>query len=50
MNEVRNPNNKRVFDVSDDQKTIELRVKGCLTIISAEKDGRLKWKHKTEEA
>jgi len=38
---VINLNNKRVCDISTDSKTIEIRVKDCITRITANPDGTL---------
>ena len=45
MSEVKNLNNKRVFDVSDDMKTAEIKQKECITRITANPDGTLKFTH-----
>jgi len=42
MTEVRNLKDKRVCDISDDKKVIEIVNKGCLTRITANPDGTLK--------
>lgn len=42
MKEIRNLNNKRVCDISKDQKVIEIVQQGCLTRITANPDGTLK--------
>ena len=41
MQEFQNFDNKRVCDVSDDKKTVIIRKKGCMTRITANKDGTL---------
>lgn len=41
MNEVANLDHKRVCDISTDNKVIEIRKKGCVTIITANKDWTL---------
>lgn len=41
MSEVRNLNNKRVCDVSEDRKVVEIVIKGCKTRITANPDGTL---------
>ena len=41
MLEVRNLNGKRVCDISDDSKSIEIVQKDCLTRITANPDGTL---------
>ena len=46
MKEIRNPDNKRIFDISDDNKVIFLVIKGCETKIVANPDGTLKMIHK----
>jgi hypothetical protein len=45
MEEVRNINNKRICDISKDKKVIEICLKGCLTIITANPDGTLNITH-----
>lgn len=45
MNEVRNLNNKRVCDLSTDRRVIEIRLKNCLTRITANPDGTLNVEH-----
>ena len=42
MEEVRNLNGKRVCDVSQDKKIVEIVQKDCITRISANPDGTLK--------
>ena len=42
MKEIRNSDNKRIFDISDDNKMIFLIIKGCETKIIANPDGTLK--------
>lgn len=42
MEEVRNINGKRVCDVSQDKKIVEIVQKDCLTRITANPDGTLK--------
>ena len=46
MNQVLDLNNKRVFDISDDKKIIELRLKNCITTVSANPDGTFNISHK----
>ncbi|NMA83211.1 MAG: hypothetical protein GX962_05035 [Epulopiscium sp.] len=46
MNQVLDLNNKRVFDISDDKKTLELRRKNCITTVSANPDGTFNISHK----
>lgn len=48
MKQVKNLNNKRVFDISDDKKSIIVRLKEDVTIITANADGTLKFIHKHE--
>jgi len=43
MNEVENLNLKRVCDISDDSKVVEIRKKDCVTIITANPDGTLRF-------
>ncbi|MGI6737789.1 MAG: hypothetical protein ACOX54_00050 [Christensenellales bacterium] len=50
MQEVRNINNKRICDISNDQKVIEIRLKNCLTIITANPDGTLNITHEFIES
>jgi hypothetical protein len=45
MQEVRNINNKRICDISSDKKVIEIRLKDCLTLITANTDGTLNITH-----
>lgn len=45
MEEVRNINNKRICDISKDKKVIEICLKNCLTIITANPDGTLNITH-----
>lgn len=42
MNEFRNANGKRVCDVSSDKRVAEIRLKDCITRITANPDGTLK--------
>ena len=42
IEEVRNLNGKRVCDISQDRRVIEIVQKGCLTRITANPDGMLK--------
>ena len=46
MNQVLDLNNKRVFDISDDKKTLELSQKNCITTVSANPDGTFNISHK----
>lgn len=41
MTEVRNLKNKRVCDLSEDHKVVEIVIKGCKTRITANPDGTL---------
>lgn len=45
MNSVTNLDRKRVFDISTDQKVIEIRKKDSVTRITANPDGTLKITH-----
>ena len=45
MNEVNNLDQKRVCDISDDKKVIEICKKGCVTRITVKPDGTLKITH-----
>lgn len=45
MEEIRNLNGKRVCDISNDGKVILIVVKGCITRITANADGTLKYEH-----
>ena len=42
MEEIRNLNGKRVCDMSNDRRIIEIVQKGCLTRITANPDGTLR--------
>lgn len=42
MTEIRNLNGKRVCDMSEDNRTISIVLKNCLTRITANPDGTLK--------
>jgi hypothetical protein len=42
MTEIRNLNGKRVCDKSEDSRVIEIRLKNCVTRITANPDGTLK--------
>lgn len=46
MVEVRNLDQKRVLDISEDRKEVVIRKKGCETIIRAQKDGTLAVLHR----
>lgn len=50
MEEVRNINNKRICDISKDKKVIEICLKDCLTIITANPDGTLNITHEFLES
>ena len=50
MREVRNINNKRICDISNDKKVVEIRLKDCLTIITANPDGTLNISHEFIES
>lgn len=41
MGEFRNNNGKRVCDVSEDKRIVEIRQKDCITRITANPDGTL---------
>ena len=45
MSEVKNLDKKRVCDISDDHKIVEIRLKDCITIVTANPDGTLDVKH-----
>ena len=45
MKEVMNLDQKRVFDISTDFKVAEIRKKDCVTRITANPDGTLKFTH-----
>ena len=49
MQEIRNIDNKRIFDMSDDGRVIYIRIKGCETTITANPDGTLNVTHKKIE-
>lgn len=42
MQQVKDLNNKRVCDLSEDKKTAYIRRGNCVTRITIDKDGRLK--------
>lgn len=46
--EVRNLNDKRVCDISDDRHMIIIGKGDCLTFITANADGTLRVRHKRE--
>ena len=41
MVEIKNLDNKRVFDLSEDKKTLVMQRKDCVTIVKANDDGTL---------
>ena len=45
MTEVRNINKKRVGDMSTDKQVFEIRLKDCITRITAQPDGTLAITH-----
>jgi len=45
MNQVTNLNNKRVCDLSEDKRVVEIRKGDCLTMIRANPDGTLDITH-----
>ncbi len=45
MDPVKNLDDKRVCDQSEDKKTIEIRKKGCITRITTNKDNNLRITH-----
>ena len=45
MEPVKNPNGKRICDISHDRMVVEIVQKGCLTRITASPDGTLKIEH-----
>jgi hypothetical protein len=45
MEEIRNPNGKRVADKSKDNRVVVIRLKNCDTRITANPDGTLKIEH-----
>lgn len=42
MDEIRNLSGKRVCDVSEDRRVVIIRIRDCITMISANADGTLK--------
>lgn len=48
MQEVRNTNNKRICDISNDKKIIEIYLKDCLTTITANPDGTFNITHQNK--
>jgi len=47
---LRNPNGKRVCDISQDKKAVEIKNKDFITRITANPDGSLKVEHKKQIA
>ena len=45
MSTVKNLNNKRICDISEDDKTITIKLKNCATTIRANPDGTLSVSH-----
>lgn len=45
MKTVKNLNNKRVCDISDDDRIVSIKMKDCMTYIKANPDGTLKVHH-----
>lgn len=45
MNQVRDYNNKRVLDISEDNRVVVIRKGNCNTIITANPDGTLNITH-----
>lgn len=43
---VKNLDNKRVCDISDDDRTVVIKLKDCATTIRANPDGTLRVSHK----
>ncbi len=50
MKQELNLDHKRVCDISSDQKVIKIRLKDCLTIITANPDGSLNITHERIQA
>ena len=50
MKEVRNADDKRVCDISDDGKTMVIERKGFKTIVTANSDGTLNIQHEPKAA
>ena len=48
MEQVKDLNNKRVLDISEDRKTAEIRRGDCVTRIRAKPDGTLTITHETD--
>ena len=48
MRKELNLDNKRICDISQDKKVIEIRLKDCVTRITANPDGTLNIIHKRE--
>lgn len=46
MKPIKNLNNKRVFDISDDKKVIKIRDKDCYTVITINSNGTFKYTQK----
>lgn len=49
MTKIMDINHKRVCDISDDRKTVEIRRKDCVTIIRTKPDGTLSVTHERIE-
>ena len=49
MKQIKDLNNKRVCDLSDDKKTAEIRRGDCVTVIKAKPDGTLDITHRKQD-
>ena len=49
MKQVKDLNNKRVCDISEDKKTAEIRRGDCVTVIKAKPDGTLAITHRKQD-
>lgn len=49
MNQVKNLNQKRVCDISDDRKTLFIRRGDCVTEVRANDDGTLIISHRKDQ-
>ena len=50
MIEVYNRNGKRVCDISEDERVVEIVLRGCMTRITANPDGTLHIEHLPQAA
>ena len=43
---IRNLNNKRVCDITEDHRELTIRTKDCETVFTVSSNGTLKWIHR----